>query len=431
MQGMKRILFFLALFIGVSTLSATASFAINPCTPRPGCSCDFLNAAENHANSVRVRDKAYHRQTIKQADNTAGMTCFDHALTLSSQLGQIFSDTGPGFAIPTANLEAWDPSGVIPNEVYDRSAGVGNNPRTGQSKHLGTNYGVVFGGEMQQHATNFGDSLSAWLGATLLSYMNSFMGMLQGAIATYILGPIATISGWIDNLATWVQNIQSFLDLLGGALPSAVVAIVTSIQAIWSNISSIILSAVNTLMSTIQTWLNNIANAIQSVLGSLLGQFNIPGSGECSRIQRLWNGGVQALGGPVNLGSIISSFIPPSINSIMGAIGLFRAIEGGGIEQGNPYFDFRGLVSGALQDAFGGGIPMGSSPDLADEIANTLNQPILNAALADITGAGLLSTRKPPGAGVIWPDFAPSVFVTTPPATATIGAQLTNIINDM
>lgn len=435
MKKLSRILFLAAFAIGLSTVTITSAFAVTPCTPRPGCSCDFLNAAENRAHAKRVEDKAYHRQMVKQPDNTAGMTCFDVQMQRSALLGQIFSDTSVGPLIPPANLEAWDAAGVIPNEVYDRSAG--QTTATGEPKMLGNQYGRVMGAEMEQHALNFADSLSAWLGATLLSYTTGFMNSLNSAFGA-ITGAVATISGWIDTMATWVQQIQGWLDLLGGALPAAVLGFVTLIQTMWSNISGIINAAVNTAQTFINNLLNTIVNAISNFIADLLGPLlNSPQEGACSRTTRLWDGGIQPLGVPINLGTLLGAMppFPPSMTAIMSAIPiadiLFRAIEGGGIEQGAPYFDFGSLLSGTLNDPFGAAFPTNVMPDLLDEIANTLNQPLLNAALADLTGAGVLAAPRPPGAGVIWPEIPPAIFAPGPAATATINATLANIIAGM
>ena len=437
MDKLKRILFLAVFAIGLSTVTVTSAFAVNPCTPRPGCSCNFLNAAENHSHAMRVQDKAYHRQMVKQPDNTAGMTCFDVQMQRSALLGQIFSDTSVGPLIPPANLEAWDAAGVIPNEVYDRTAGVGNNPATGQPKMLGSQYGVVMGQEMEQHALNFADSLSAWLGATLLSYTTGFMSSLNSAFAA-ITGAMATISGWIDTMATWVQNIQGWLDLLGGALPAAVAGFVALIQGMWSTISSAVNTAINTAQTFINNLLNTIVTAITNFIADLLGPLlNSPAEGACSRTTRLWDGGIQPLGVPINLGTLLGAMppFPPSMTSILSAIPvadiLFRAIEGGGIEQGAPYFDFRNLLSGALNDPYGTAFPTNVMPDLLDEIGNTLNQPLLNAALADLTGTGILAAPQVPGAGVIWPEIPPAIFAPGPATSATINTTLNNIISGM
>lgn len=437
MGKLGKILFLAAFALGLSTVTVSSAFAVNPCTPRPGCSCNFLNAAENHSNAVRVRDKGYFRQMVKQPDNTAGMTCFDVSMQRSAMLGQIFSDTPAGTFFPPANLEAWDASGVIPNQVYDETAGVGNNPATGQPKMLNAQYGVVMGNELEQHALNFADSLSAWLGATLLSYASSFMSSLNTAFAA-ITGFMTSITTQINTLASWVQQIQNWLDLLGGALPAAVPALVASIQAAWSTISGAVTGAINSFQNLIAGVLTNIVNTIQNFIANLIGPlFNSPAQGSCSRITRLWDGGIQPLGVAPVIGTILGAMppFPPSMNAILSSIPiadiLFRAIEGGGIEQGAPYFDFAGLLSGTLTSPTGVPFPTNVMPDLLDELGNTLNQPLLNAALTDLTGAGVLAAPQAPGAGVIWPQIPPAIFAPGPASSATINGTLAGIIGGM
>jgi hypothetical protein len=408
----KSVLF--TLFAAMMTLvSVTSAQAVTPCTPRPGCSCDFLNAAENHANAIRVRDKAIFRQTVKQPDNTMGMTCFDHTLVLSSRLGQVFSDTAPGATWPAANLKNWDPTGAVNEEVYDPGAGVGTNPATGQNKALSAQYGHVFGGEVTNHSSQFVDSLSAWLGATLLSYLNGFLSGLNG-IFSAINGFVSNLNSAFNTMIGYINTIQSILDQLGAALPSAVIALVAAVQAAWTVIQNFISATITAIQTTISNAVNAIAGMVQGVLGSLLQFMSSPGTDPCARVKRLWN--------------------PASISSqILGALGVpgFRPIEGGGIEQGTPYFDFANLVNGTFNSGDGTAYVMGAASDLTDELANTLNQPLLTAALNDLAAAGILGSQKPPGAGVIWPQIPGVAFSNPPPASATIGATVTAIINGM
>ncbi|HYD19716.1 MAG TPA: hypothetical protein VEF76_14690, partial [Patescibacteria group bacterium] len=390
--------------------------AVTPCTPRPGCSCNFLNAAENHANAVRVRDKAYHRQTVKQPDNSVGMNCFDHALVLSSRLGQVFSDTSPGPTFPPANLDIWDPTGALSKQVYDPSAGVGENPATGQNKALSAQYGVVMGGEMTNYADDFVDSLSFWLGATALNYLNSFLSGLSGVFSA-ITGFVSSINAAFNTFMGYLNTIQNILDQLGAALPSAVLALVAAVQALWSTIQSFISSTINAIQSSINAAVNALVSAVQGILGSLLQGLSSPGDDPCSRTKRLWN--------PSGFGGNIFSGI-----FAMGAT-FFRAIEGGGIEQGAPYFDFNSLVSGTLQDPMSAAIDVTKALDLTDELSNTLNQPLLQAALNDLGAGGILNAPKAPAPGVIWQQIPAAAFSNAPPASATVQSALTAIIGGM
>lgn len=409
----KSVLF--SLFAAMLCLvSVTSAQAVSPCTPRPGCSCDFLNAAENHANAVRVRDKAYHRQIVKQPDNTMGMNCFDHTLVLSSRMGQIFSDTAPGVTWPSANYDNWDPTSAVSQQVYDPGAGVGTNPATGQNKALSSQYGTVFGGEMTNHADDFTDSLSAWLGATLLSYLNGFLAGLNG-IFSAINTAVTNINNAFNTYIGYINTVQSILDQLGAALPSAVLALVAAVQAAWTVIQNFISATITAIQTAISSAVTALTNMVQGILGSLLQFMSSPGTDPCARVKRLWN--------PASISS--------QILSLIGVPG-FRPIEGGGIEQGAPYFDFNNLVNGTFNTPLGGAIAnMASATDLTDELANTLNQPLLTAALNDLAAAGILGSQKAPGAGVIWPQIPGAAFTNPPPSSATVGATLTAIINGM
>lgn len=394
-------------------VSVTSAQAVTPCTPRPGCSCDFLNAAENHANAIRVRDRAYQRQIQKQPDNTMGMTCFDHTLVLSSRQGQIFSDTTPGTTWPAANLKNWDPTNAVNEEVYDPGAGVGTNPATGQNKAMSAQYGHVFGGEVQNHSSQFVDSLSAWLGATVLSYLNGFLAGLNG-IFSAINGFVTNINNAFNTMIGYINTIQSILDQLGAALPSAVIALVAAVQAAWTVIQNFISATISAIQTAISNAVTALTNMVQGVLGSLLQGISSPGDDPCARVKRLWN--------PISI-----------TNNILAAAGVpfFRPIEGGGIERGTPYFDFNNLVNGTFNSGDNTPYDMTSGVDLTDELSNTLNQPLLTAALNDLATAGILGSQKAPGAGVIWPQIPGAAFTNPPASSATIGATVTAIINGM
>lgn len=418
MLQMQKIVFVLLLAATGWSLSYSAANAVTPCVPRPGCSCRFYDAVERHADAVRVRNKAYDRQMTKQPDNTMGMNCYDRALVVSSRQGQIFSDTAPAATYPPANYKAWDPSGAVSQKVYDDSAGIGDNPRTGQSKVLSSQYQVVFSKEAQNHASpqNFKDTLSQWLGATIMSFLDGFMGAITGIIAG-IAAQIVGIINEFNNLLSSINNILNLIDILGGALPAIVATTVAAIQAIWSTISSTIISAVNTIQSTINGLMTSLRNMIMDAINGFFPSV-APGDDPCARIKRLWN----------------PSSISGQILALLGAVG-FRPMEGGGIEQGAPYFDFNSLLTGAIKDPFGTAISIAAATDLTDEIGNLANQPILNAALADLTAGGLLNARQAPGAGVIWPTIPAGVIdtsaFTAPQDVTNIATQLANIISQM
>lgn len=368
----QRLLFAALFALCLSVLSATSYAA---CVPRPGCSCDVWQAQSNHADANRVRDKGYARQTVKQNDNTLGMTCFDHALALSSRLGQMFSDKYPEGSFAPADTKAFG------GAVYDSSSGVGQNAATGKNKALGSNYGYVLNDELKKHADDFTDSMSSFLGATFLGFLDQFSSMFD-SLSGAINSAISTIDGLFNDLASAIDTIQSILDLIGGALPAAVPAFVAMVQSYWDMIKSTINSAVSAAQSAVTSAVKAITDQVMGALGSLLGAFNSPEQGECSRIQQLWN---------PSTGGIIGS-IGAALESATGVDG-FRPMTGGGIEHGTPYFDFSKLVNKAIT---------GAGKDLMKEINNSTNSPILSAALADISSGGVLNTFKKPEAGVFW-----------------------------
>src|SRR5690606_15005453 len=84
---------FFAVLLG---FSVTAVFSVPApayaCAPGCDCSEDGIEGAlERRAEAKRVEHKAQAREHIKMNDNAPGMTCFDRALAMTQQLGNIFS----------------------------------------------------------------------------------------------------------------------------------------------------------------------------------------------------------------------------------------------------------------------------------------------------------------------------------------------------
>ena len=392
---LKKFLMMAVFAFGLAGLTATADAA---CTPKPGCSCKFLDAADHHADANRVRDKSYQRQMNKQPENTVGMTCYDHELALSSRLGQIFSDTYAGTSFGGANTDVFGP-------VYDSSSGVGQNTETGKNKALGQQYAVVIDKEMQDHAKRFVDSLSAFLGATILNFLGPFLSALNGAFSAITSG-IAAIDSAITTFMNDLNTLQGFLDQLGAALPGAVVAIVATVKMWWDTIKGVVLDAIHSAQAAISAGVSMLSGLVQGLLGSLFNGAATPGSDPCARIKRLWN--------------------PKSI-SMQALIGAFKPMEGGGIDgygtsgyagQGTPYFDFNSLISGTVKSALGTTFSLTDGQLFKTELNNATNSPLLNKAMTDLT-SGVLSAQKPPGAGEIWLQV-PS-FGATPTVAAIIG----------
>jgi len=404
-SGMKRwivkSLFLAAFMVMLGGLSMTAAYADD--SMQPGCSPDVWKAQVNKADALRVRDKAYARQIIKQNDNAPGMTCYDHGLALSSRLGQMFSDTYAGSAFAPANTQVF-------GTIYDPSSGVGNNPGNSKSSALGSQYGVVLDKQLQSYAAQYTDSLSAALGATALGFLNTFMGSLN-AIGSAINGFVSTIDGYFSSIQSYIQLVQQVLDYMGAALPAAIPAFVAMVQGYWNMIKSTMTGLVNSVQGMIMSAVNSITSTVMGAIGGLL-NFNAPGTGECSRIQQLWNPQTGANG----------SGIPAAIFAAAGSLTGFRPITGGGIEHGTPYFSFKTLVDKSVANI---------GDDLKHEINNSSNSSILSAALADINSGGILNTFKAPdNSTVFWTK--PESFPLAPVSGySAVKSDLDNIINKM
>ena len=464
MANIRKFLFLSALGLVMSFVSVTSAYAvvIDPCVPRPGCSCRFLSTAGQHADANRVRDKAYARQIPKQADNTMGMNCYDKMLLVSSRGGQIFSDTAPATPVPiplyppsiyppgsfpAANYVAWDPSNAVNQKVYDDSAGVGVNPNTGESKLLSANYRFVFELEAKNHASdnNFADTLSKWLGATIMNLLGGFLDSLTsgiGNILTTINGFVTTVNGYFTTLQGYIDTIQYWLDFIGAALPVVVGTTVTFIQGLWTSLVGTVTGLINGVQTAISNLVGIITGYLQGLIGSMM---EYMGSDEdpCARIKRLWNpdsvSGQSGTGGGGGIMSLVflglSVLMDPGagiMTQLAGGLDIpgFRPMEGGGIERGAPYFDFNALVKRTgMVDPMNVAIrALGAATDLTDELNNALNAPILAAALADLNVGGLLNAREAPGPGVIWPTIPavavdPSPFTLPPDAAAIIGTS--------
>lgn len=379
------------LFAAVLTLfSVTSAMAVD-CPAAPGCPCGdpvggppspsgqgVLETMENHANAMKVRDKAITRETVKQNDNSIGMTCFDQSLGVSARLGQIFSDVPATGTFPYANERVWMQT------VYDDAFGVGTKWVTDSlgnpveiSKTLSDAYSHVISDMMQAHADDFEDSLSMWLGATALSWAGSAAMNAILALMAPLQGLITTIQGVIATIQTWMDNLITALDIINMILPMATPAAVNAINDLyWPQLKNFLQSAIEFIQNDIINMIvNQVTAIVMGPMGTLLGvdpvtgrSTNDPNEGECARISRLWDPGVQAL------------------------VGDFRPIEGGGIETGTPYGTFMDLLQA---------LAPGAGKDFLDEIQNAANSPILNAALNDLTGAaGALSG---PGNMATWP----------------------------
>lgn len=373
---MKRYLtiaLFLLTFTGLSVTSAMS--ATVDCPTGSGCPCEVAQAMQNHSEAMQVGSKAQAREILKQPDNSLGMTCFDHSLKLTSRLGQIFSDIPGTGAFPAANERVF-------GTVYDPLFGTGINPTTGKMKSLANSIETTMSAMMQEHANDFTDSLSNFLGATTLAFVGAFMQPIENLIAT-AQGLITSITGTINTITSTMNTLITGLDIINTLFPSLNVGILnTTIVPLWNQIKTTLLTAIQTVQTQILSQIvNAITNILNSAVSSILGvdpdtgvAYNDPAKGECSRLSRLWN--------------------PVSVTG-QELLNDFRPVEGGGVENGTPYGNIRNLLQG---------IAPGAGADLLDEIQNQSNSPILAAALNDLT-SGVLSG---PGNMPSWPAAIPT-----------------------
>jgi len=379
-----------AFFTLMLCLSATASYA----ACRPGCNCTdpaapgsaggggsnpansagtqggIMGALERRAEAKRVENKAQTRQHVTMNDNGPGMTCFDRALGLTQQLGQIFSDVGPGF---------------VPPRSSDIFIGGSTFPDMGLSNWLGEGLNNVVSPGLQAHVANFGDSLSAMLGAVLAGYLDTFANTILGPLTdafNAIGGPIGEIDNVMSSINSWYSTISSILEMLGGQMPTYIIGVINTVNILWGQIQSLIASALSAVMTTINSIISSIQSAIDTLISNVLASFDI--GGDCARIANLWQG------------------------DITGLPAMFRGLVGQAVELGAPYFTLYQMLTGAIG---------GAGPDLLQELGNAANLDIINRALGDLSG--ILSG---PGSVSSWPSV---------PAFSPVGTTTTDIISAM
>ncbi len=385
---MKKLLFIALFSVLMAGLAVTASYA----ACQPGCDCPaggtgpqgsnnysgVFGAMERHSNLMRLRDKAYTREIVKQSDNGIGMTCFDHAIALSSRLGNIFSDVVPAGAFPANQTRVW----------YSPQFQGGN---YGADKPLLDAIGKVVSPVAQGHVDDFADSLSASLGATALGW---FTGVINGLLAG-LLGPInaalATINGAFGTLNTLMNTLMNLMTLLGGIIPMAVPVAVTALKAALQAVQNFITTTIVGFQTAVRTAVNTLMTTLVNGTQTSQQSHSVPaGTGECDRIQQLW-GNQQ----------------PPAFDNGAGN----RALVGTGIETGTSYFNFSQLLG---QQA----MPGGMGTDLLNEISTGANSTIISGALADVTAGGALA--GPNATLPYWPT-APAPFAAGTLPSAIIG----------
>ena len=330
------------------------------CTP--GCDCTsgedgkgVLGMIERHAETVRVRDKAYAQQIFKKPDNTMGMTCFDRALGVTSRLGTIFSDL-VGNAVYNGTSVVMN--GKLPAEnksVFGQSS----YPNLGTNSTLSTSINKVINDTMNKHVLNFNPgnfssgSLSAKLGTTSLGYLNSFSGDMQGMLDNITSGPMSSINDSVNSLNSVMSQLKGALNMLGSAVPSTVGAIVATINSVWNQIESSINNAVSTAMNQM------ISQFLTPMFNKVMGSANSLAQNKCDYMSKLWKG-----------------------TGINGTIAGFKPLVGSGQEKGLPYFKIKDLVNGTMP-----GLNANDAPDFVQAILNEDGAAgVINRALKDLQG---------------------------------------------
>ncbi|MBW7911102.1 MAG: hypothetical protein H3C49_07500 [Alphaproteobacteria bacterium] len=342
---------FIALFLAVMmSLSVTSA---NAC--QPGCDCnEMLPIIGNRADAKRVEGKSEARELIKQNDNSVGMTCFDRALMLTARLGGIFSDVSAMTSLPINNTSVF---------------GTSSFPDFGASTKLVRGLDAVVSPVMQGHVTNFADSISHMLGATVAGYLNGFVNSAIDSFLTAISGPMGDLGGYVADINSYYTTLVSAMDLLGLAMPTAVITAVATINAAWSMINSMISGAVAAVTSAINSLVNSIVSMINSAVSSLMAAATP--DGECSRIAQLWG----------------NDYTPPAFATE------FQSLMGAAIEKGMPYFTLYEMLNNSIS---------GGGTDLLQEITNATNTTFITDALNDLTSGGLSAPGNIPS----WKSFS-------------------------
>lgn len=344
--------FAVVLFLGLG-LAVTANFAhANTCAP--GCPEEACQAAKNHADAKIVESRSHTAEIIPQNDNAPGMTCFDYGIGMTARLGAIFSDIAP-------------PAGTIPVAAQN-IFGPSSFPDYGaKSIKLMQGLDAVVNPTVQAHATNFADSLSAALGATVLGYMNNFFNTLVGPALDAMDGWITQLGDAVGQFNTYYGMLQTALAILGVSTPLVVQSAVTGINQAWNFINQLIANVMSFITNAISTLVDAVMNIISNLITTLMGAA-VP-EGECSRIAQLWG-----------------NDFPEG----------FRSLIGSAIERGTPYFTMIQMLSGDIPDSLGA-----PGQRLLQEIFSDANSNIITNALDDLLPGGVLSG---PGMMPSWPS---------------------------
>lgn len=389
-SGMKksffRLLFLTLLAVAALGLTATAGYAqvVYPCPPNKTGA--MWTAMSNYSDAMRVRDRSYERQIIKQNDSTLGLSCFDAALGLSAKLGLIFSDLAGGLdlssLIPRCSLSAsvsaslascsisaslsGSCSGLptgIPAMLKNVFTGTIAFPTLGLGDILAQDLKDILEGVLRAMLNNFQDALGFTLYGPGPDFMKSIMDFLND-----ILGPLTTVIndiygllGQINQIVGWFQTIAQVLNcvlpMISPAYAEAILAVVEAAM-----------SAVKALLDAVSQLITQFVNIFMGILKGLLTGISF----KCDIFQALWNkNGTASAGG--------------------------AQVQLKGLEQGTPYFDIQSFLSGS---------PSGAGSALSAELGVGANPAILTKAQADLTGS-----LSAPGSMPGWQ--APPTFAAT------------------
>jgi hypothetical protein len=310
---------------------------------------------------MRVRDKAFARQIIKQNDNALGMTCFDRSMAQTSKLGQIFSDVIPSSA-PTEN-----------SKVFGASA----------YRTMGADQPLIRGitetvqDPSTKHASNFTSSLSSlFLGAGQFPFLNNLTSSLQSSLGSFTNSTSGFTNASNSFSNQWGQ-IQTLTTQMSGLFPSGILGLFGQVTSLTSSLS------INTNALAGLGGFNNVINGVTN--NSMT---SAAGLDECSRLGKLWG----------------------NSSTLAGSIPGFKSVVGSGSESNTPYASFSQLLSGNVAG-------LDSSSGMAKELKNPANSSILQRAMSDFNGSGALSGA---GNSPTWPSV-PQITSTTATTTEIIG----------
>lgn len=333
-MALKKYLHILVFTLMLALVTVTAATAGGPPPPtatqtlptggqaKPGCSPDFKDFQDNHAQVLRVNDRAMHSQIVKRPDPSAGMTCFDQSMAVTARLGSIFSDQQiPGMV--AAN------TGVFNLPLVDSLGGGG----AMLSQALEANILPV----MEQHVGDFSGALSELIGGTMVQ---NVFGPVNTAIGT-VQSFVGTVNGTISGVMGLFSTIESAASIISTALPSiGIAALLPPLRSFLDQMQDMM----NTAMDAVVGLINS---ALQAVMDLLFGT-NI----DCNRMANVWDDG------------------DPN--------GGADSIQGNGPEIGASYISLNELLT---QNVTG----TNAGPQFMAELTSTFNTQILQDALNDVT----------------------------------------------